>query len=117
MFSLGRYRLVNKNGFVDANIANFNLAHEIISTGGIIIVKKVQGGNVMGVEYADGSKNDWACIWANESRFFEAIHTPTDEIRVLNPKPYNIDKIDPPCHKRPLKIERDFTGHPTQRFA
>lgn len=71
MFTKGTYKLVDKQGFINANIANLNLANEIESTGGIIIVTRVTDGAAMGVTYGDNTHNEWACIWPNEVRFFE----------------------------------------------
>ena len=87
MFKSGHaYELINFQGFIDANMGNFNLAHEIKSTGGIIIPKRISNNAVMGVTYADNSVNEWACILAHEVRFFKEV-PPANSMAVAKNKP------------------------------
>lgn len=106
------YELVDSKGFIDANIANYNLAQEILSTGGLITVRTVEQGNAMGVTYADNTYNEFACIWASEVRFFKEV-PPAAAAVLAKPKgPYLVDSVAKPLDDYPTKDIKHKKANP-----
>lgn len=66
------YILVDAKGLASSHFANEELVKDILDTGGKIIPHSVsERGDVIGVDFIDGSFSAFATLWADESRFFK----------------------------------------------